>query len=99
VRQALDFTYDFEKINLYNMRIRAYSVFSNSDFAAKGLPSPGELSLLEPSRAKLPSEVFGMPYVPPRPDTHPNALRENLKKARALLEEAGWKLDSDGILR
>ena len=99
VREALDYTYDFEKINLYNMRIRAYSMFSNSDFAAKGLPGPGELALLEPFRAKLPPEVFGKPYVPPRTDTHPNALRENLRKARALFEEAGWKIAPDGVLR
>jgi peptide/nickel transport system substrate-binding protein/microcin C transport system substrate-binding protein len=99
VREALDYTYDFEKINLYNMRIRAYSMFSNSDFAAKGLPGPGELKLLEPFRDKLPKEVFGMPYVPPRTDTNPTALRENLKKARKLFEEAGWKVDGEGVLR
>ncbi len=99
VREALDYTYDFEKINLYNMRVRAYSLFSNSDFAAKGLPGPGELALLEPFRDKLPKEVFGEPYVPPRTDTGPNALRENLKKARTLLEQAGWNIDGDGVLR
>jgi len=99
VREALDYTYDFEKINLYNMRVRAYSLFSNSDFAAKGLPSPGELAILAPFRDKLPPEVFGEPYVPPRTDTGPNALRDNLKKARTLLEQAGWNVDAEGVLR
>jgi peptide/nickel transport system substrate-binding protein/microcin C transport system substrate-binding protein len=99
VRQALDYTYDFEKINLYGLRVRAPSQFSNSDFQAKGLPSPGELAILEPFRDKLPPEVFGMPYEPPRTDTGPNALRENLKKARVLLEQAGWNIDSEGVLR
>ena len=99
VREALDYSYDFEKINLYNARRRAYSLFSNSDFAAVGLPGPGELALLEPFRGKVPDEVFGPPYQPPRTDTSPNALRENLKKARALLEEAGWKVAPDGLLR
>lgn len=99
VREALDYTYDFEKINLYNMRKRAYSLFSNSDFAAQGMPTPGELKLLEPFRDRLPPEVFGMPYQPPRTDTSPNALRENLRKAKALLEQAGWKLAPDGVLR
>jgi ABC-type oligopeptide transport system substrate-binding subunit len=47
----------------------------------------------------LPPEVFGPSYQPPRTDTGPNALRENLKKARALLEEAGWKVAADGVLR
>ena len=99
VREALDYTYDFEKINLYNMRVRAPSLFSNSDFQAKGPPGPGELAILEPFRDKLPPEVFGMPYVPPRTDTSPNALRDNLKKARTLLEQAGWKMDDEGVLR
>jgi peptide/nickel transport system substrate-binding protein/microcin C transport system substrate-binding protein len=99
VREALDYSYDFEKINLYDQRRRSYSLFSNSDFAAKGPPGPGELKLLEPFRDQLPPEVFGMPYQPPRTDTSPNALRENLKKARALLEEAGWKVAPDGVLR
>jgi len=99
VREALDYTYDFEKINLYNMRVRAYSLFSNSDFAAKGPPGPGELAILAPFRDKLPPEVFGEPYVPPRTDTGPNALRDNLKKARTLLEQAGWNVDAEGVLR
>lgn len=99
VREALDYTYDFEKINLYGLRYRAYSLFSNSDFAAKGTPSEGELKLLEPFRDKLPPAVFGEPYKPPRTDTSPNALRENLKKARKLFEEAGWKIGDDGVMR
>lgn len=99
VREALDYSYDFEKINLYNQRRRSYSLFSNSDFAASGLPSPGELKLLEPFRKQLPPKVFGVPYQPPRTDTGPNALRENLKKAKALLEAAGWNVDREGVLR
>jgi len=99
VREALDLSYDFEKINLYNERRRSYSLFSNSDFAASGLPGPGELKLLEPFRGQVPDEVFGQPYQPPRTDTGPHALRENLKKARALLQAAGWKVDAEGVLR
>jgi ABC-type oligopeptide transport system substrate-binding subunit len=99
VREALDYTYDFEKINLYNQRRRSYSLFSNSDFAATGMPAAGELKLLEPWRGQVPDEVFGESYKPPRTDTGPNALRENLKKAKALLESAGWKVGADGVLR
>jgi peptide/nickel transport system substrate-binding protein/microcin C transport system substrate-binding protein len=99
VRRALDFTYDFEKINLYGLRTRSASLFSNSEFAAVGLPGAGELRLLDPFRAELPPEVFGPPYVPPRTDTGPNGLRENLRQARALLAEAGWNLAPDGLLR
>jgi peptide/nickel transport system substrate-binding protein/microcin C transport system substrate-binding protein len=101
VRQAFGLTYDWETNNRYpNFGLkRASSVFNNSEFAAAGLPSPGELKLLEPFRAELPKEVFGPPFVAPRTDTHPNALRENLLKARALLQEAGWTLDAQGVLR
>ena len=44
---------------VHERRVRSYSLFSNSDFAAKGLPGPGELALLEPFRSELPPEVFG----------------------------------------
>ncbi len=43
--------------------------------------------------------MFGPAWVPPRSDTAPNALRENLKQARALLEAAGWKVGADGVAR
>jgi len=99
VREALVYTYDFEAVNVYKQYKRTNSMFANSEFAATGMPGPGELALLEPFRAQLPPAVFGEAWQPPRNDTSPNALRENLKKARALLQEAGWKLAPDGVLR
>ncbi len=99
VREALNYAYDFEALNVYKQYKRTYSIFANSDFAMTGLPSAGELALLEPFRKELPPEVFGPAWVPPRTDTGPHALRENLKKARALLEQAGWKVGADGLLR
>ena len=88
VRQALVLTYDWETNNRYRDfgLKRASSVFNNSEFAAEGLPSPGELKLLEPFRDQIPKEVFGPPYVAPRTDSDPHALRRNLLQARALLE-------------
>ena len=99
VRKALGLTYDFETNNRYHLLKRASSEFNNSDFAAQGLPSAGELALLEPFRKDLPKEVFGPAFVAPRTDTDPNALRRNLLEARSLLEAAGWKLAPDGRLR
>ena len=99
VRKALGLTYDFETNNRYHLLKRANSEFNNSDFAAQGLPSAGELALLEPFRKDLPKEVFGPAFVAPRTDTDPNALRRNLLEARSLLEAAGWKLAPDGRLR
>ena len=99
VRKAINLAFDFEAINVYKQYKRTNSVFSNTDFAAKGMPGAGELALLEPFRHELPPEVFGPAWQPPRTDTSPNALRENLKQARKLLEEAGWKVGADGIAR
>ena len=101
VRKAFVLTYDWETNDRYRDfgLKRASSVFSNSEFAAQGLPSPGELKLLEPYRGELPKEVFGPPYVAPRTDADVNQLRRNLLEARALLEAAGWKLDPAGVLR
>jgi microcin C transport system substrate-binding protein len=99
VREALGYTYDFETLNRYGKFKRANSVFNNSEFAAQGMPSPGELALLEPFRAELPPRVFGPAFAAPRTDNEPTALRRNLLKARELLEQAGWKLAPDGKLR
>ena len=99
VREALGLSYDFETNNRYRLLKRANSLFNNSDYAAQGLPSAGELKLLEPFRAALPKEVFGPPYVAPRTDSDVHALRRNLLKARDLLKAAGWNLAADGKLR
>ncbi len=99
VRHAIALSYDFETNNRYRLLKRSNSVFNNSEFAARGVPSAGELKLLEPFRAELPPEVFGPAYVAPRNDADENALRRNLLQARALLEQAGWKLAADGVLR
>jgi len=101
VREALQLSFDFEWMNAqsFNLYARIDSAFSNSDFAATGLPSPGELAILEPYRAQLPAAVFGPPYQNLRTDTGPTALRDNLKRARDLLAQAGWKPGADKLLR
>ena len=65
---------------------------------AKGLPAPGELALLEPLRAQVAAAVFGPAPLPPTTDA-PSSLRENLRRALALLAQAGWSVDGDGVLR
>jgi microcin C transport system substrate-binding protein len=100
VRKALDLALDFQWLNrqlFFNQYTRIDSYFANTDLQAKGLPSPGELALLEPWRAQLDPAVFGEP--PKQPDTNPpGALRANLLQARALLQQAGWTY-RDGALR
>ena len=99
VREALGWTYDFDTLNKAKLLTRAASVFNNSPFAARGLPSPGELALLAPFRSELPPRVFGPAFVPPRTGGDPDALRSNLLQARGLFEQAGWKLAPDQVLR
>ena len=100
VRKALDLALDFQWLDrqlFYNQYKRIDSYFVNTDLQAKGLPSPGELKLLEPWRAHLYPSVFGVS--PKQPDTDPpGSLRANLLEARALLAQAGWTY-RDGALR
>lgn len=99
VREAIMHAWDFEAYNRLGTFHRANSIFNNTTFAAAGEPSAGELKLLEPFRTQLPKEVFGSAFRAPRNDTHPNALRDNLKHATQLLAQAGWNVAEDGVLR
>ena len=92
VRQALGYAFDFEWSNrnlFYNQYIRTRSYFDNSELAARGLPSPEELAVLEPLRKELPPEAFTTAYEPPTASDDAQ-LRANFQKALQLLQEAGW---------
>lgn len=100
VRQAIGLAMDFEWLNkqlFYGLYKRVEGYFPNSEFHAEGLPTPEELALLEPLRDKLRPEVFGPAAISPS-TAPPGSLRENLRRARALLAEAGWTY-RDGALR
>ncbi len=100
VRKALGLAFDFEWMKrqlFYNQYTRTKSFFNNSDLGADGKPTPEELALLESIRDKLDPAVFGAPPEPPTTDA-PASLRDNLRKAQALLAEAGWTY-RDGALR
>lgn len=105
VREAIGLAMDYEWLNrqlFYNAYARVRGFFVASDFEAKGKPGPEELALLEPLRAKLPPELFTQD-VPQPPFTSLDAnsgktLRDNLRRARDLLTQAGWTY-RDGALR
>ena len=100
VRQALGLAYDYEWLNrqmFYGLYTRVQGWFPNSEFHAEGLPKPDELKLMEPLRSKLRPEVFG-PAVTSPSTLPPASLRDNLRRAQALLAEAGWTY-RDGALR
>ena len=92
VRQALAYAFDFEWSNrnlFHGQYTRTRSFFDNSELAARGLPSPEELTVLEPLRKDLPPEVFTAAYEPPTANDD-GQLRANFQKALQLLQEAGW---------
>ena len=100
VRKALTLAFDFSWSNkklFYNQYTRCDSYFSNSELASSGLPEGDELTLLNKYREQLPPEVFTQPWLPPS-TAKPGQLRENLRKAQQLLEQAGWKV-KDGVLQ
>jgi microcin C transport system substrate-binding protein len=99
VRKALVLAMDFEWSNshlFYNQYVRNESYFSNSELASSGLPKGEELALLEPYRNQLPTEVFNTVWQPPSTNK-PSSLRNNLRQAKKLLLEAGWKI-KNGVL-
>ena len=102
VRDAIGLMFNFEWSNdtlFYGLYARINSFWENSELAATGLPTPGELAILEPLKDLLPAGVLeGEPVM--APTSKPEQLdRGNLRKATALLDEAGWKVGDDGIRR
>jgi len=99
VRQAFNLAFDFEWMNkniFFGQYARTDSFFEGSELEATGLPGPKELEILEPLRGQIPDEVFTADYENPV-NGDPRAVRTNLRKATALLTEAGWSIQ-DGAL-
>jgi len=100
VRQALDLALDYEWMNrqmFYGSYQRVQDLFGNTACEAQGTPTPAERALLEPWRAHIPPAAFGPMYRAPSTQA-PSSLRENLRRAQALLQAAGWQVQ-DGVLR
>jgi microcin C transport system substrate-binding protein len=100
VRRAISLAFDYEWTNktfFYGGYTRSSSYFQNSDFAAKGEPTAGELKLLEPLRATLLKEVFGPAFAAPVSDGS-GQDRKNLREAAALLKAAGWEVKNGKLM-
>jgi microcin C transport system substrate-binding protein len=101
VREALDLALDYDWMNrqmFYNGYPRVTDLFGNTDCQATGMPSAQELELLAPWKGRIPDAAFGPMYTPPTTLGPGHSLRENLRKAQALLKQAGWEY-RDGALR
>ena len=100
IREALGLLFDYEWTNrqLFNgAYTRTRSYFENSELAASGLPSEGELKILEPLRGKVPDEVFDKAFELPKTQGN-GVIREQQRQAYRLLTEAGWKVENDQML-
>lgn len=104
VRKAIALAYDFNWANrnlFYNQYVRCDSYFSNSELAARDLPEGLELSILKKNQKKypayVPQEVFEQVWQPSE-IIDQQSLRDHLREAKRLLDEAGWKV-KDGVLR
>lgn len=105
VRQALGLMFNFEWTNkaiFYGLFARTNSIWENSDMAATGTPTPEEAAILKPlvDEGLLPASILTDEVPMGSVSSEANALdRRNLRKASALLDEAGWVAGADGIRR
>ncbi|MFB2593799.1 extracellular solute-binding protein [Paracoccus sp. p4-l81] len=102
LRQAIGLMFNFEWSNqtlFYGLYTRTQSFWDNSDLAATGTPGPDELALLDPVAADLPTGVLTDPAVLPPVSGAGQLDRGNLRRAAALLDDAGWTVGSDGLRR
>ena len=103
-REALGLMFDFEWTNralFSDAYKRTSSYYPNSEFSASGLPVGHEWLMLKPYKERLPARLFTEPFTLPKTDGR-GIPRETMRKALALLAEAGWNLhgqrlqDKDG---
>jgi peptide/nickel transport system substrate-binding protein len=102
VREALILAFNFEFINQTlngSLLPRIPSYFGNSFLGMEpGKPATGrELELLEPFKADLPPGAIEGYALPVSDGSQAN--RKNIRAAAALLEEAGWTVGDDGVLK
>lgn len=102
VREAIGLMFNFEWSNealFYMLNTRVNSFWDNSELAAKGPPSEAEVKLLEPLAKDLPEGILSDDAVVQPVSGKTQLDRRNLRKASALLDEAGWTTGQDGMRR
>ncbi len=101
VREALLLAFDFEWINrtlLHGQYRRITSMFTGSPLAATGVPEGDERDLLEHFRGRVPEALFDHPAALPETDGSGDN-RANLRRAVALLDQAGWHIRDGRMTR
>ncbi len=101
VREAFNYAFDFEWANrtlFYDQYKRTDSYFDNSELGAVDIPSPAELELLTPLKETIPARVFTQKYANPV-NLQPSNVRQNLRHAKNLLKEAGWRVKNGKLMK
>ncbi len=105
VREAIALMFNFEWSNkslFFGLFARVNSIWENSELAATGVATPEEVALLQPlvDEGLLPASILTDEVVMASISSEDTALdRRNLRRASALLDEAGWQVGDDGIRR
>jgi len=102
VREAIGLMFNFEWSNktlFYGLYDRINSFWGNSYLEAVGLPSAEELAILQPLADILPAGVLDSEPVTAMVSSERQLDRKALRRASALLDEAGWPVGNDGMRR
>jgi microcin C transport system substrate-binding protein len=102
VRKALALMYNFSWTNetlQYGLFAQRSSFWENTDLAAQDVPQGEELELLKSLGDKIRPEILTEPVVMAHESSNRQLDRRNLRRAAALMEEAGWIAGNDGVLR
>ncbi|NNF23755.1 MAG: ABC transporter substrate-binding protein [Rhodobacteraceae bacterium] len=104
VREAIGLMFNFEWSNetlFFGLYERVNSFWGNSDLMAMGKPSEAETTLLQPlvDQGMLEPSILTEEAVMPPASSARQLDRGNLRRASALLDEAGWLVGDDGKRR
>lgn len=103
VRDAIALAWNFEWTNdtlQYGLFQQRVSFTQGTRFQADGPPEGLELELLQSLGDLVPEDILTQPArMPHVSDPARLTDRRNMRQAAALLEEAGWSVDSAGALR
>ncbi|MDT8857204.1 extracellular solute-binding protein [Paracoccaceae bacterium Fryx2] len=102
VREAIGLMFNFEWSNatlFYGIYARITSIWENTWMAAEGVPSDAEMAILKPlvDEGLLPESILTEAAVMPPTSGERQLDRANLRRASALLDEAGWAVGPTGM--
>ena len=102
VREALGMMFNFEWSNeqlFYGLYDRVNSFWGNSELEAFGVPEGAELAVLQDlvDQGLIGADIITAPAAMAPVSGSRQLDRKNLRKASALMEQAGWLVNADGM--